>query len=1055
MLQFLRTAVKRATMTAFMFFAVLTASAAITHYPYNPTNLKDAENPWTLEKIAGGNEILYATSVRFVAGTSGTSNHWLFSPALQLKAGLTYKFTFTVYPEYDSTSKCNAYVLTDNTSKAAATPLVSKKNLSVTGLKKELTTTLEYTPEEACTVYFAINDVTPATGGSYWTRYCDFEVVEEGGEPSPNSVTSLTATPDADGALKVTLNWVNPESDTNGSQVVIKQVNITRDKTVIAELTDAEYLVAGASLSYVDDVPASGTYTYGVSVIAANDESSEEVKVTTEWVGGEPTATVPYEFNFTDDILKDFWTFAATGASNEFNISGNYLQILRDNKKVDATATTPGIELSADKAYKFSFTAQNSNYYYPLTIALSTVSADGQSSEIMAATEIRTASSSSVTTESCLFTPAADGTYKITLAASGTPTGGSYYSNTLKLSAIAIEEAAIVPAIATDLTATADPTGAMSVVLHWTNPTASETGLSCGQLKATIIRDGAEIATVDTDGESGTYTDSSDSLLPGYHTYSVVISNENGASEAAPEEASTNYVGEPMPIPFTADFSANPYLWSAITGADNTFEIVSGKMTITAPEKSLSTTILTPPMSLNAGQIYELNLADPSYSAKYTLSIAKGKDAGTDNAVQFAEGYLHDSYPYTPLSTDFSVEESGVYRLAIELTPASSYPSTSKRTYSFASFSIEALPTIPANPDDATTAVVGESVEISFTMPDATATGIHLSGDLSAAIYRGNVVGATELPEPIAEKDAEAGSTVTFTDNDPVKGYNCYTIVLTNADTDKILGGTSRGFVIYSPYMGETLVPPFASDFTTDEGRMMWAVADNSPVAGNSFNFTPDNTLKVVDALDNSTSNKNLDDWIFSPEFYAITGYTFKINFTAKAATYQGTYYEIYVGDAPNAESMTEGKKIAGTNSTTLSSYDNTFSADYVPEDFADNYVDVYEPDNTPAKAAKRYFAVRFGRGDEALSTKSHTVEVKSLSIEPSRVITTDAELIETATSFSINGNTIVAADAAAHIEVYNAAGMLIASGTGCAEVGSAGIYMVRIGSTVSKAIIR
>ncbi len=156
---------------------------------------------------------------------------------------------------------------------------------------------------------------------------------------------------------------------------------------------------------------------------------------------------------------------------------------------------------------------------------------------------------------------------------------------------------------------------------------------------------------------------------------------------------------------------------------------------------------------------------------------------------------------------------------------------------------------------------------------------------------------------------------------------------------------------------------------------------------------------------------------------------------------------------------MTEGRKIAGDNYTTLSSYDREFSATYVPEDFADNYVDVYEPDNTAAKAARRYFAVRFGRGADAISMKSHTVEVKSLSITPSRDITTDAELVEAAASISVEGHSIIATDAAAAVEVYNAAGMMVASGTGRAEVGQAGIYMVRVASgsnaSVIKAVIR
>ena len=105
---------------------------------------------------------------------------------------------------------------------------------------------------------------TTSNGEGYWTVALDapYKASEQA---APRKVENLTATYDPTGALKVTLKWTNPDSTVNDQPLnSISSVVVTRGETVVATLTDAK---PGQTSTWVDNVPAAGTYRYHVQAV--------------------------------------------------------------------------------------------------------------------------------------------------------------------------------------------------------------------------------------------------------------------------------------------------------------------------------------------------------------------------------------------------------------------------------------------------------------------------------------------------------------------------------------------------------------------------------------------------------------------------------------------------------------------------------------------------------------------------------------------------------------------------------------------------------------------
>lgn len=100
-------------------------------------------------------------------------------------------------------------------------------------------------------------------------------------EAAPGAATDFHASPDASGALSIALNWKNPVKSFGGVNLAsISSVKVLRDGQEIASLSPAS---PGAAMSYTDNVPVDGLYSYTIQ--AVNAAGKGLASGITRWVG--------------------------------------------------------------------------------------------------------------------------------------------------------------------------------------------------------------------------------------------------------------------------------------------------------------------------------------------------------------------------------------------------------------------------------------------------------------------------------------------------------------------------------------------------------------------------------------------------------------------------------------------------------------------------------------------------------------------------------------------------------------------------------------------------
>lgn len=105
---------------------------------------------------------------------------------------------------------------------------------------------------------------------------------------APSYVTDLGITPDATGALSVTLDWVCPTQTIGGEPLEsIDYVEISRDGVQVATITGA---APGVAMSWSDVVDKAATYTYKVQAI--NSVGYGELRTIAAYVGHDVPAAV-------------------------------------------------------------------------------------------------------------------------------------------------------------------------------------------------------------------------------------------------------------------------------------------------------------------------------------------------------------------------------------------------------------------------------------------------------------------------------------------------------------------------------------------------------------------------------------------------------------------------------------------------------------------------------------------------------------------------------------------------------------------------------------------
>lgn len=1037
------------------FFAA--TAATITSFPYTETNYK---SNWTDYDRVGRWDTYTDYCQANIA--SGTNDSWLFSPALQIQEGYIYTFSFALENLNSSwpNSTVEFYILNDDDKNAEQIKVLGTVVLSKDEMKK--TVSLEFESSLNANVYFAAHDVSNGSDG-YQTKFNNFSVSEEISARLPKAVSGLAYATSGDNGTTVELTWTNPELDTFGDPLQIKHIRLDVNGEQYAILNAAAFTDAGAAVTYTDPTPRSGILTYGVTVVSeidGQDTDSKTVSLTTGYVGPFAGLDVPMQLLFKDSPYNDIWSITVAKGASTWTIdeSSDCMKVaVGTAQPIDGTATSPSFRLSADKAYRFSFTLASTNPSNEIDYSLELVGNQVQTLDEMHKIANKTE------TLTFDFSPAETGLLSFRWHAIAEKMTASYYNNEVSVSGISIVELPVLPTKATNLAAV---TEGKNVTLTWANPAVSPTGIALTGLKATIMRDGTAISTVDVvAGEQSTFTDTPTGN--GYFTYSVQLSNANGTAAETPDAVTADYVGDPLTIPFTADFVHASNQWfptevgEKANGNKFTFHDTNNWAFVAETLTNFADVLASAPVSLKAGRTYKATakcaMSASSRDAQVLLLKTISDLATEDAPVLIGEETVYSSD--TEVGGEFSVAEDGLYILAVRVVPASSSWDSNTKTFYIKGFTAEESATVPAAPADFTAEshpYDEQSVTLSMTLPAKSTRGGDLNARLTAKIYAGKEPGDAE---PLATLEGNPGETVQWRHAEAAEGLNTYCATVTLPDTDVHgAGGVSEVVTATTGWCGKAQPTPFESDFADADHRALWTVADQSGTY-TSHKFEWDETAQafVVEEGSRTSTSSNLDDWLITPPLYILDEATYTISMEVKATGGTSSYsnkapvYAIYIGDTNTPAGMVNkgteiARKVQLNQEEAYATYTHEFS--YTPAE---------QPAQVSARAAdhlrpsKKFIAFRFG---EKYTTAYPYAEVRSIKVQTN--IPTGVEAVATGdedVTVSYDGLALTASRDDATIEVYSMAGTLVASGRGTVATDALadGVYIVRCGEATLK----
>ncbi len=215
-------------------------------------------------------------------GTVIPKDDYLVTPALNLKAGHTYRVSFRTWVANPRFPEKICAVIGQEVSAEGLSRVIVDETVVDYATAAELGDTFTV-PADG--VYYVALHAVSAPG--QYRLYADDFVVSRGVQSdAPAEITDFLAIPDPDGALKVTLSLTAPATTMGGNplesldSVVIKRAGVT-----IAKLPAQP----GQKLTCVDAVDAAGSYQY--TATAASSAGKGIDAAATAWIGIAPPAS--------------------------------------------------------------------------------------------------------------------------------------------------------------------------------------------------------------------------------------------------------------------------------------------------------------------------------------------------------------------------------------------------------------------------------------------------------------------------------------------------------------------------------------------------------------------------------------------------------------------------------------------------------------------------------------------------------------------------------------------------------------------------------------------
>ena len=296
---------------------------------FNTMTIVDANedgNTWT---YASYDPVTYSPAARYTGSASTSANDWMISPALELKAGYVYNFSFNAIGVTGYTNNLDVMIGTAATASAMTTKVMDQIVLTERAKNKYATTISVATDG----VYYIGFQVTAeANQGAIYID--DITVAEGIIANAPAAATALTATAAVQEAKAVmNISFTTPTTTNAGNALTaITGVKIYRGTTLIGELGAQ---TPGEIVNFTDKTPAIGNNAYKVVCVnEAGEGSSATLNATLSYsVAASPVNVVLTTTEAGQTITWDAVTTAAS--TNGVFIAENVTYTVTRSDKVE------------------------------------------------------------------------------------------------------------------------------------------------------------------------------------------------------------------------------------------------------------------------------------------------------------------------------------------------------------------------------------------------------------------------------------------------------------------------------------------------------------------------------------------------------------------------------------------------------------------------------------------------------------------------------------------------------------------------------------------------
>lgn len=278
---------------------------------FNKMTVIDANsdgNTWTYASYDPYN---YSPSGRYIGNATNGADEWIVTPALELKAGYTYKFSMKAIGTAGYTNNIEVFVGNAATAEAMTTSVAPKTEIT-TRANNFINGEISVTSDGI--YYLGIHLTADANQNSIYVDDLKIEAGLMGAAPA--AASAFTATPVVENATAVMkLTFTTPDKTNSGAELTeITNIMVYRGTEKIADLGAA---TPGAEVTYTDITPVVGNNTYKVICVNTAGEGSEATvsKYISFTTPSAPTNVVLTE---TEEGQTITWDAVTTGANASY-----------------------------------------------------------------------------------------------------------------------------------------------------------------------------------------------------------------------------------------------------------------------------------------------------------------------------------------------------------------------------------------------------------------------------------------------------------------------------------------------------------------------------------------------------------------------------------------------------------------------------------------------------------------------------------------------------------------------------------------------------------------